>query len=174
MFKDTSSSGEGGDYNKDSNRKYRDNDRRSNDHEGAPDGNDPDDNDDNNHNGDDDISSGDRHSLTGNSNTQTSSTDPRPGSKSTKLHHKSLQWNGMRANLRVYITNWQEHLKDIEDTSAIMFLSRCVPSEYRELVLSHTKLEVCLTYLGTYCANEDNYCDKKLEIMKSAKNNGGC
>ena len=72
------------------------------------------------------------------------------------------------AKLRVYITRWYDHLIDFEDTSAIMFLSRCVTPEFKELVLSHHKLEPCLQVLATYCANEEMYCKRKLEEMKSA------
>ena len=49
-----------------------------------------------------------------------------------------------------------------------MFLSRCVTPEFKELVLSHHKLEPCLQVLATYCANEEMYCKRKLEEMKSA------
>ena len=50
-----------------------------------------------------------------------------------------------------------------------MFLSRCVTPEYRELVLSYTRLKPCLTYLATYCANEEMYCDGKHEDMRAAR-----
>ena len=49
-----------------------------------------------------------------------------------------------------------------------MFLSRCVTPEFKELVLSHHKLEPCLQVLATYCANEEMYCKRKLEEIKSA------
>ena len=75
----------------------------------------------------------------------------------------------MKAKLRVYIIRWYDLLKDFEDSSAIMFLSRCVTPEYKELFLSYHKLEPCITFLATYCANEEMYCDRKLEDMKSAK-----
>ena len=54
-----------------------------------------------------------------------------------------------------------------------MFLSRCVPSIYRELVLSHTQLETCLTFLTAYCVNKNDSCDERLEHMMSAKYYGG-
>ena len=50
-----------------------------------------------------------------------------------------------------------------------MFLSRCVTPEFKELVLSYHKLEPCLPNLAIYCANEEMYCKRKLEEMKSAK-----
>ncbi len=50
-----------------------------------------------------------------------------------------------------------------------MFLSRCVTPDFKELVLSYHKLEPCLQNLATYCANEEMYCKRKLEEMKSAK-----
>ena len=75
----------------------------------------------------------------------------------------------MKAKLRVYIIRWWEQLKGFEDASALMFLSRCVTPEYRELVLSYTRLKPCLTYLATYCANEEMYCNGKLEDMKLAR-----
>ena len=50
-----------------------------------------------------------------------------------------------------------------------MFLQRCVPPEYKEMVLSYKKLVPCLKFLATYWANEEMYCKKKLEEMKSAK-----
>merc|ERR1712240_460387 len=53
------------------------------------------------------------------------------------------------------------------DTSAVMFLSRCVTLEFKELVLSHHKLESCLQALATYYANKEMYCKRKLEEMKS-------
>merc|ERR1712240_549810 len=134
---------------------------RNNDHGGAPDDNDPDDN-------DNDIPSGDRHSWSGSSSTQRSSTDLRPRSKLPTLHHNSLQWDGIRAKLRVYIIRWYDHLINFEDTSAIMFLSRSVTPEFKELVMSHHKLELCLQVLATYCANEEMYCKRRLEEMKSA------
>ena len=37
------------------------------------------------------------------------------------------------------------------------------------MVLSYQKLVPCLKFLATYCANEEMYCYKKLEEMKSAK-----
>ena len=49
-----------------------------------------------------------------------------------------------------------------------MFLSRCVIPEFKELVLSHHKLEPCLQVLATYCANKEMYCKRKVEDMKSA------
>ena len=62
---------------------------------------------------------------------------------------------------------------DFEDSSAIMFLSRCVPSEFKELVLSYHKLEPCLQFLATYCVNKEMYCNRKLEDMKSARPSKG-
>ena len=50
-----------------------------------------------------------------------------------------------------------------------MFFSRCVTPEYRELLLSYTRLKPCLTYLATYYANEEMHCNGKLEDMKSAR-----
>ena len=50
-----------------------------------------------------------------------------------------------------------------------MFLSRCVTPDFKELVLSYHELEPCLQNLATYCANEEMYCKRKLEEMKSAK-----
>ena len=100
---------------------------------------------------------------------QHSLTDLRPRSKLPTLHHKSLEWDGVRAKLRVYIIRWYDHLIDFEDTSAIMFLSRCVTPEFKELVLSYHELEPCLQNLATYCANKEMYCKRKLEEMKAAK-----
>ena len=54
-----------------------------------------------------------------------------------------------------------------------MFLSRCVTPEYKTLVLSYYKLEPCLKFLATYCANKEMYCDRKLEDMKSARPSKG-
>ena len=75
----------------------------------------------------------------------------------------------MKAKLRIYIIRWWEQLKGFKDASALMFLSRCVTPEYRELVLSYTRLKPCLTYLATYCANEEMYCDGKLKDMRAAR-----
>ena len=37
------------------------------------------------------------------------------------------------------------------------------------MVLSYQKLVPCLKFLATYCANEEMYCKRKLEEIKSAK-----
>ena len=79
----------------------------------------------------------------------------------------------MKAKLRVYIIRRWEQLKGFEDSSAIMFLSRCVTPEYIELVLTYTRLKPCLTFLATYCANEEMYCNVKLEDMKVARKSKG-
>ena len=99
LFKDASFGGEGSAYIIDYSKRNRDNDRKGNGNGGAPDDNDPDDNDE----GDDDFPNGDRHSFTGSSNTQTSNAELRPRSKLPNLHHKSLQWDGVKAKLRIYI-----------------------------------------------------------------------
>ena len=49
-----------------------------------------------------------------------------------------------------------------------MFLSRCVTPEFKELALSHYKLEPFLQVQATYCANEEMFCERKLEEIKSA------
>ena len=49
-----------------------------------------------------------------------------------------------------------------------MFLSRCFTPDFKELMLSNHELEPCLQNLATYCANEEMYCKRKLEEMKSA------
>ena len=48
-----------------------------------------------------------------------------------------------------------------------MFLQRCVPPNYKDIVLSHQGLVPCLQYLATYCANEEMYCKKAVKIMKA-------
>ena len=170
LFKYSRWGGEGNAYNGNPNRKRNDDTRRpkrSANPGGSPGGNDPDDNTDGSE--DDDTPSGNGHSVSGSSNMHHSLTDLRPRSKLLTLHHKSLEWDGVRAKHRVYIIRWYDYLIDFEDTSAIMFLSRCVTPEFKELVLSYHELEPCLQNLATYCANEEMYCKRKLEEMKAAK-----
>ena len=71
---------------------------------------------------DDDSPNGDGYSASGSNNMHRSLADQRPRSKLPTLHHKSLEWDGVRAKLRVYIIRWYDYLNDFEDTSAIMFL----------------------------------------------------
>ena len=140
MFKETNYSGKDGDYNRESYRYYRDNSGKNNGHKEELDIDEPDDNDVNNTNKEDNTPANGKQNPTKDNNNQARNVDLRPGYKAIKFDCRTLQWNSDRSILRGYITNWQEHLKGIEDTSAIMFLSRCVPSIYRELILSHTQL----------------------------------
>ena len=96
-------------------------------------------------------------------------TSCKPGAKLPTLHPKQFYWDGERARLRLYIQRWYDHLKSFQDYAALMFLQRCVPPNYQDLVLSHQRLVPCLQYLATYCANEEMYCKKALEEMKAAE-----
>ena len=138
--------------------------------ETPPNDQDPHDNDDNNAGDDDDFPNGDGHRGSGSRAPQQSNveiTSCKPGAKLLTLHPKQLYWDGERARLRIYIQRWYDHLKSFQDYAALMFLQRCVPPNYQDLVLSHLKLVTCLQYLATYCANEDMYCKKVLEEMKA-------
>ena len=96
-------------------------------------------------------------------------TSCKPGAKLPTLHPKQFYWDGERARLRLYIQRWYDHLKSFQDYATLMFLQRCVPPNYQDLVLSHQRLVPCLQYLATYCANEEMYCKKALEEMKAAE-----
>ena len=65
---------------------------------------------------------------------------------------------------------WYDHLNNFEDYAALMFLQRCVPPNYKNIVLSHQNLVSCLQYLGTYCVNEKMYYKRAVESMKAEKN----
>ena len=148
--------GEGNAYHGNPNRKRDDDPRRpkkSGNLGGTPGGDDPDGDADGND--DEDSPNGDGYSASGSNNTHRSLADQKPRSELPTLHHKSLEWDGVRAKLRLCLIRWYDYLKDFEDTSAIMFLSRCVTPEFKELVLSYFELIPCLQNLATYCANEE-------------------
>ena len=100
----TDYSGKDDDYNRESYRYYRDNCGKNNSRKEELDIDEPNDNDVNNISNEDDTPA----------NGKQNPTNPRPGSKATKISHRTLQLNSDRSILRGYITNWQEHLKGIE------------------------------------------------------------
>ena len=111
LFKYSRWGGEGNAYNGNPNRKRNDDTRRpkrSANPGGSPGGNDPDDGDNNEGSKDDDTPNGDCHSVSGSFNMHCSLTDLRPRSKLPTLHHKSLEWDGVRVKLRVYIIRWYD------------------------------------------------------------------
>ena len=120
LFKYARWGGEGGAYNGNPNRKKNYDIRipkRSGNHGGSPDGNDPDDGDKNEGSGDDDTPNGDGHLISGNSYTPRSLTDLRPRCKLPTLHHKSLEWDGVRAKLRVLILKIHQPSCSFQDVS---------------------------------------------------------
>ena len=109
LFKYSRRGAEGGAYNGNPNKKRNDDIRRpkrSVNLGGSPGGSDLDDGDNNEGSRDDDTPNHNGHSVLGSSNMQCSLTDLRPRSKLPTLHHKSLEWDGVRAKLRVYIIRW--------------------------------------------------------------------
>ena len=151
IFKYSRWGGEGYAYHGHPNRKGNDDSRRprrSGNSGGPPGGDDPN----NDSDDEDDSPNGDGSSASDSNNTNRSFKKPR--SKLPSLHHKSLEWDGVRAELRVYLIRWYDYLKDFEDTSAIMFLSRCVTPEFKELVLSYFVLVPCLQNLEKAGGNE--------------------
>ena len=143
--------------------------RRENGDGNPPNDQDPDDDDDDKDSEDDNTPNVNRHKLSGNNTFQQTTTELalyKPGAKLPTLHPKQLYWDSKRARLRLYIQRWYNHLKSFEDYAALMFLQRCVPPNYQDLVLSYQGLVPCLQYLATYCANEEMYCLKVLKEMK--------
>ena len=50
-----------------------------------------------------------------------------------------------------------------------MFLQRCVPPNYKNIVLSHQDLVSSVQYLATYCADEEMHCKRAVETIKAEK-----
>ena len=59
----------------------------------------------------------------------------KPGAKLPSLHPRQFYWNGERAKLRPLIQRWYDHLGGFQDHPALMFLQRCVPPIYKNMVL---------------------------------------
>ena len=105
-----------------------------------PDDQDPDDDDEDNDKDDDDFPNDDGHWGSGGRARQRSSverTSYKPGAKLPTLYPKQFYWDGEKARLRIYIQRWYDHLKTFQDYAALMFLQRCVPPNYQDIVLSH-------------------------------------
>ena len=91
----------------------------------------------------------------------------KPGAKLPSLHPRQFYWNGERAKLRPLIQRWFDHLGGFQDHPALMFLQRCVPPIYKNMVLNASSFVACLQNLATYCANEEMYCKKAVENLKA-------
>ena len=105
LFKYSRWGGEGYTYHGNPKRKGSDNPRRPK-KSGNPGGNDP--NDDTDGDDGDDSPSGDGFSASGSNNTYQSLADQQPRSKLPTLPHKSLEWDGVREKLRVYLIRWYD------------------------------------------------------------------
>ena len=160
--------GNGSVYNGNTNNNKKGNGNRKNqwggNGSGGPlDGQDPDDDDEGEDYKDEDVLNVDLFPLTVNNaskSTHIEYTTNKPGAKLPSLHPKEFYWNGERPKLRPYIQRWYDHLNEFENYAALMFLQRCVPPNYKNIVLSHQTLVSCLQYLATYCANKEMYCKR--------------
>ena len=90
----------------------------------------------------------------------------KPRAKLPSLHPKQFYWNGERAKLRPFIQRWYDHLGGFQDYPALMFLQRCVPPAYKNIVLSASSLIACLQHLAMYCANEENVLQEGSRIYE--------
>ena len=74
--------------------------------------------------------------------------------------------------LRPFIQRWYDHLGGFQGYPALMFLQRCVPPTYKNIVLNASSLIACLKHLAMYCANEEMYCKRAVDFMKAQRDSG--